>query len=148
MAARSMSASSASTRSCASTIAKDGLRARGQPIAVPPGMKTLPHNKSIECLAVAPKGSPLAGTLIAISERGLDADGNLMGFLIGGREPRRLFSLKRTDDFDVSDCAVDAGRRAAGAGAPLLMDARRGHAHPQRAACGDQARRAGRWAAS
>ena len=52
---------------------KDGLRARGQPIAVPPGMKALPHNQSIECLAVAPQGRPLAGTLIAISERGLDA---------------------------------------------------------------------------
>ena len=82
-----MSASSASTRSCASTIAKDGLRARGRPIAVPPGMKLLPHNKGIECLAMAPKGSPLAGTLIAISERGLDAGGNLMGFLIGGPAP-------------------------------------------------------------
>ncbi len=42
-------------------IAKDGLRARGRPIAVPPGMKLLPHNQSIECLEVAPKGSPLAG---------------------------------------------------------------------------------------
>jgi len=41
-------------------IAKDGLRARGRPIAVPPGMKLLPHNRSIECLEVAPKGGPLA----------------------------------------------------------------------------------------
>ena len=89
------------------------------PVAVPPGMKLLPHNKSIECLEMAPKGGPLAGTLISISERGLDTDGNLMGFLIGGAGG--VFSLKRTDDFDVSDCAVDAGRQAAGAGAPLLM---------------------------
>ncbi len=37
---------------------KDGLRARGQPIAVPPGMKLLPYNESIECLAVAPKSRP------------------------------------------------------------------------------------------
>ena len=104
-----MSASSASIRSCASTIAKDGLRARGSPIAVPPGMKTLPHNQSIECLEMAPKGGPLAGTLIAISERGLDTGGNLMGFLIGGRDVQGAggaFSLKRTDDFDVSDCAA------------------------------------------
>jgi hypothetical protein len=84
--------------------AKDGLRARGRPIAVPPGMKLLPHNQSIECLEIAPKGSQLAGTLIAISERGLDTGGNLMGFLIGGSSG--AFSLKRTDDFDVSDCAA------------------------------------------
>ena len=71
-------------------------------------MKLLPHNQSIECLEVAPKGGPLAGTLIAISERGLDTGGNLMGFLIGGRISGSggVFSLKRTDDFDVSDCAA------------------------------------------
>jgi hypothetical protein len=88
--------------------ARDGLRARGRPLAVPPGMKLLPHNQSIECVEMAPKGSPLAGTLIAISERGLDSRGNLMGFLIGGRNlpGGGVFSLKRTDDFDVSDCAA------------------------------------------
>ena len=85
-------------------IAKDGLRARGRPIAVPPGMKLLPNNRSIECLEAAPKGGPLAGTLVSISERGLDTAGNLMGFLIGGAGG--VFSLKRTDDFDVSDCAA------------------------------------------
>ena len=108
MAAPPMSASSASTRSCASTIAKDGLRARGRPIAVPPGAEAPAANKSIECLEVAPKDGPLAGTLISISERGLDSHGNLMGFLIGGQKPQAggVFSLKRTDDFDVSDCAA------------------------------------------
>jgi hypothetical protein len=85
-------------------LAKDGLRARGRPIAVPPGMKLLPHNRSIECLEAAPKGGPLTGTLVSISERGLDTAGNLMGFLIGG--VGGVFSLKRTDDFDVSDCAA------------------------------------------
>src|SRR4029079_4427317 len=73
-------------------------------IAVPPGMKLLPHNQSIECLEIAPKGSQLAGTLIAISDPGLGTGGNLMGFLIGGSTG--AFSLKRTDDFDVSDCAA------------------------------------------
>jgi hypothetical protein len=42
--------------------------------------------------------------LVAISERGLDAHGNLLGFLIGRRGG--AFALKRTDEFDVSDCAV------------------------------------------
>lgn len=83
---------------------RDGLRARGQPIAVPPGVKALPHNRGIECLIVPSKGMPLAGTLIAISERGLDPAGNIVGFLIG--PPGGTFSLKRNDEFDVSDCAV------------------------------------------
>jgi hypothetical protein len=88
-------------------IAKDGLSARGRPIPVPPGMKLLPFNRSIECLVMAPKSGPLAGRLISVSERGLDNQGNLKGFLIGGAGG--VFSLKRTDDYDVSDCAVTPG---------------------------------------
>lgn len=83
---------------------KGGLRARGQPIALPPGIKGLPSNQGIECLAIPSKGMPLAGTLIAISERGLDPAGNIQGFLIG--PSGGAFSVKRTDEFDVSDCAV------------------------------------------
>ena len=88
---------------------KDGLRARGVPISVPPGMKLLPHNRSIECLAAAPKDGPLGGQLISISEHGLDTRGNLMSFLIGG--VGGVFSLRRTDDFDVSDCAIGPDNR-------------------------------------
>src|SRR5262249_7993602 len=40
---------------------KDGLLARGQPIAVPPGFRRLPSNKGIECLVFVPKGLPGAG---------------------------------------------------------------------------------------
>jgi hypothetical protein len=83
---------------------KDGLLARGQPIAVPPGIKGLPNNKGLECLVMPSKGQPLAGTLIAISERGLDRAGNIYGFLIG--PAGGTFTVKRTDDFDVSDCAI------------------------------------------
>ncbi|MEW6450239.1 MAG: esterase-like activity of phytase family protein [Pseudomonadota bacterium] len=84
--------------------AKDGLRARGVPIPVPPLMKTLPANQGIECLAVPSKGQPLAGTLIAISERGLDPAGNIIGFLLN--PPAGTFTVKRTDDFDISDCII------------------------------------------
>ncbi len=83
---------------------KDGVRARGQPIPVPPAVKALPHNRGIECLVMPPKGQPLAGTLIAISERGLDPAGNILGFLIGPQAGS--FTVKRTDEFDVSDCAL------------------------------------------
>jgi hypothetical protein len=82
-----------------------GLTARGTPIPVPEGIKTLPYNKGIECLVYAPPGMPAGGTLIAISERGLDSDGNIRGFLIGWSGPGE-FSVKRIGDFDVSDCAI------------------------------------------
>jgi hypothetical protein len=87
---------------------RDGLQALGIPIPVPVGFRKLPSNGSLECLAVPPQGAPLAGTLIAISEAGLDARGNLQSFLIGGGNDG-TFSLKRTDDFDVSDCAITPG---------------------------------------
>jgi hypothetical protein len=83
---------------------KDGLRARGQPVAVPPAFRTLTHNQSIECLVTPPPGGLLGGMLIAIAERSLDPQGNHQGFLIG-REGGS-FALQRTDDFDVSDCAT------------------------------------------
>jgi hypothetical protein len=83
---------------------RDGLRARGQPVGVPPAMKQLPNNRGIECMVAPPKGQPLAGTLIAVSERGLDSAGNILGFLIG--PGAGSFSVKRSDDFDISDCAL------------------------------------------
>lgn len=81
-----------------------GIRAVGRPIVAPPAIKLLPRNQGLECLEIAPKGGPLAGTLIAISERGLDSHQNLKGFLVGAG--KGLFSLKRSDDFDVTDCAA------------------------------------------
>jgi hypothetical protein len=82
-----------------------GLLARGQPVATPSGVASLPYNKGLEALAFVPRGMPLAGTLIAISERGLDANGNLKAFLIGGPSPGD-FAVKRSDDYDISDCAL------------------------------------------
>jgi hypothetical protein len=82
-----------------------GLLARGQPITLPPGIANLPNNRGLECLEFVPKPMPGAGTLVAISERGLDGNGNIRGFLIGGPTPGE-FSVVRSDDFDVSDCAI------------------------------------------
>jgi hypothetical protein len=52
-----------------------------------------------------PKGTPLAGALVAISERSIDGDGNVRGFLIGGPKPG-TFTIKRRNDFDIVDCAL------------------------------------------
>lgn len=87
-------------------FSKGFTNAHGEPIALPPATRKLPNNKGIEALVVVPKGNqPLAGTLIAISERGLDAQGNILGFLIGGKSPGQ-FTVRRTDDFDVSDAVL------------------------------------------
>ena len=86
-------------------FAKGFTRARGEEIAVPAAARKLPYNKGLEALVVVPKNLPLAGTLIAMSERGLDAHGNLLAFLIGGRTPGP-FSLRRSHQFDVSDAVL------------------------------------------
>lgn len=83
---------------------RDGLGARGRPLAVPPEVSNLPFNKGIEGLVQIARG-PLSGTLIAFSERGLDADGNILAFLIGGRRPG-LISVRRSGEYDVTDAAV------------------------------------------
>jgi len=84
---------------------KDGLLARGYPIDLPRAVRSLPSNKGLEALVFIPSGHPLAGTLIAISERGLDREGNIKAFLIGGPGPGS-FMVKRTGDYDISDAAV------------------------------------------
>jgi hypothetical protein len=43
--------------------------------------------------------------LIAISERGLDPQGNLIAFLVGGPSPGQ-FAVHRTENFDVSDAVL------------------------------------------
>jgi hypothetical protein len=84
---------------------KRGLLARATLVPVPPEMAKLVSNRGVECLAIAPKGAPVAGALIAIAERSLDASKNTRGFLIGGPKPG-LFSVRLSDEFDIVDCAI------------------------------------------
>jgi hypothetical protein len=86
-------------------FAKGFTRAPGEVVPLPPAARKLPFNKGLEALVVVPKGFALAGTLIAISERGLDAGGNIIGFLLGGKTPGQ-FSVRRTENFDVSDAVL------------------------------------------
>jgi hypothetical protein len=74
-------------------------------VPLPPAARKLPYNNGLEALVMVPKGFALAGTLIAISERGLDKDGNIIAFLVGGKTPGQ-FSVRRTDHFDVSDAVL------------------------------------------
>jgi hypothetical protein len=86
-------------------FSKGFTRARGEVVPLPPAARRLPHNKGLEALVMVPKGLPLAGTLIALSERGLDAQGDLIGFLIGGPTPGQ-FAIRRSNDFDISDAVL------------------------------------------
>jgi len=70
--------------------------------------RSLPPNRGIEALVFVPKGLPLAGTLIAISECGLDKAGNTNGFLIGGASPGN-FAVRRSSNFDITDSALLPG---------------------------------------
>ena len=86
-------------------FSKGFTRSRGEVVPTPPAMRKLPRNKGIEALVMVPNGLPLAGTLIALSERGLDADGNLIAFLIGGKTPGQ-FAVLRSNNFDISDAVL------------------------------------------
>ena len=77
-----------------------GIRSRYHP-----GIRTLPRNRGIEALVFVPINRPLGGTLIAISERGLDRAGNIRAFLIGGPAPGN-FAIRRIENFDVTDAAL------------------------------------------
>ena len=89
-------------------FAKGGTRARGEVLPTPQAIRKLPYNKGLEALVFVPrdmKGQPLAGTLIAMSEGGFDADGNLIGFLLGGPSPGQ-FSIRRSDKQFISDAVL------------------------------------------
>lgn len=87
------------------TFGRDGVRAHGEPITAPPALRRLPFNKGLEGLVTVPANLPLGGTLIAVSERGLDPGGNILAFLLGGPSPGQ-FTIRRSNDFDISDAAV------------------------------------------
>jgi len=89
-------------------FSKGFTRSRGEVVPLPPAARKLPNNKGLEALVMVPKGLPLVGTLIAISERGLDANVNLIAFLVGGPSPGQ-FSVRRTENFDVSDAVLLSG---------------------------------------
>lgn len=86
------------------TAAPDLAGARRENLPLPKFVNHLKANKGLEAIAVAPAGSPLAGVILTIAERSLDAAGNHRGFILGG--PRAgTFSLRRTAPFDVTDAA-------------------------------------------
>lgn len=84
---------------------KGGLLARAEDVTAPPEVAKLPYNRGLEALVFIGRGHQLAGTLLAISERSLDAGGNIAAFLIGGPSPG-IFHVRRSNDFDISDATL------------------------------------------
>ncbi len=73
-------------------------------LSVSPEIKSLRGSKGLEAMAMAPEGSALSGTLVAIAERGAEGEANLPGFLIRDGA-QHLFSISRSDRFDATDAA-------------------------------------------
>jgi hypothetical protein len=86
---------------------RDGVLARGEVLPTPPALRRLPSNKGLEAMVAIPKGLRHGGTLLAISERGLDADGHIIAFMLGAQNGP--FAIRRSDDFDISDAALLPG---------------------------------------
>ncbi len=84
--------------------AKRGILARGQNVPVPPDVKRLPSNRGLEAIGIAPAGSPIAGAVVAISERSGAVDDPTLGIIVGGPRPG-LFRYRLQDGYDVTDLA-------------------------------------------
>lgn len=69
----------------------------------------LRDNRGFEGIAYAPKTSPLKGGLVGISEKSLDKNKNIMGFVQDASGSSFEFSVKRKDEFDVTDLAFLPG---------------------------------------
>jgi hypothetical protein len=84
---------------------KQGLRARGEPIAVPEFIRKLPRNKGLEALVGIPKDQELGGALIAIAENLPDAAGNHTAIMIGGPRPGQ-FAIANSSGYEVTDATL------------------------------------------
>lgn len=73
-------------------------------LTVPKEIKSLRGSKGLEALAAGPEGTPLAGTLVAIAERGKSEIADLPGFLIKG-EKTQFFTVEKSDRYDATDAA-------------------------------------------
>lgn len=64
----------------------------------------LRHNGGMEALALSPTDSPLAGALVVVAEKSIDADGNLLAAILEG-PLKGTFAVTHHPSFDVTDGA-------------------------------------------
>lgn len=61
-------------------------------------------NRGMEALAMSPEAGPLGATLVTVTERSLDADGNVLAAVFDG-PLKGTFAVKRNDPWDITDGA-------------------------------------------
>ena len=83
------------------TVSSKGLSSARRLVKLPGALKAASSNKGIEAMTVVRAG-PSKGALIVFTEEHLDADGNHIGWLLGGRAPGRIL-LKRLGGFAITD---------------------------------------------
>ncbi|MBO6717347.1 MAG: esterase-like activity of phytase family protein [Rhizobiaceae bacterium] len=64
----------------------------------------LRQNRGFETIARAPAGSPLSGARIAVTERSIDAQGNIYAAVLEGPH-KGVFTVARSGEFDITDGA-------------------------------------------
>ena len=74
------------------------------PLAFPFDLDILHSNGGFESLVIAPKGSPIEGALVAITEKSFDENGNIYAAIVGGPLAGQ-FRVRPRDDFDITDAA-------------------------------------------
>jgi hypothetical protein len=80
----------------------DFAHAAAVPVKVPLAITRVSRNEGLEAIAVAPQAGALGGAMVLIAEHALDGTGNHRAWIVGG--PRAgAFTIRRTDDFDVTD---------------------------------------------
>jgi hypothetical protein len=80
---------------------KDGFVAKPVPVAMPDAIKANARNKGLEGIARLPDGR-----LLAITERTLDANGNMVGWIVDDGGASASVTLRRDAPFDLSDLAL------------------------------------------
>lgn len=73
-------------------------------LALPFPRRELRSNRGMETLAMSPQAGPLGAVPVAVTERSLDRDGNVLAAVLGG--PRAgTFGVTRNDPWDITDGA-------------------------------------------
>ncbi|MDA7947918.1 MAG: esterase-like activity of phytase family protein [Hyphomicrobiaceae bacterium] len=84
-------------------ISGTGLSPAKRLVKLPRELKAASRNKGIEAMTVVRAG-PSKGAIAAFTEEHLDANGDHIGWLLGGRKPGRIL-LKRLGGFAITDIA-------------------------------------------
>lgn len=66
--------------------------------------RELRQNKGFETVVHAPEDGPLRGSLVLVSERSIDQEGNIFAAILEG-PGMGIFTVKRDDNFDITDGA-------------------------------------------